>query len=117
MKSNIKNIMQNDVKKDINNENNLLCITEQIRNNLLSNTDITNIFYKTYYDNEYIKNEPTRYLTDVFSVGYNFNFIEETEIYPEFRYYINQKLYEKKAKRRIHHMKFGILSLILKNKH
>jgi hypothetical protein len=83
---------------DINNENNLLCITEQIKdnNNLLSNTDNANIFYNTYYDAEYIKNEPTRYLTDVFSVGYNFNFIEETEIYPEFRYYINQKLYEKK---------------------
>ena len=79
----------------INNENNLLCITEQIRNNLLSITDITNIFYKTYYDNEYIKNEPTRYLTDVFSVGYNFNFIEETEIYPEFRYYINQNFMKK----------------------
>ena len=86
------------MKYDINNENNLLCITEQIKdnNNLLSNTDKTNIFYKTYYDNEYIKNEPKRYLTDVFSVGYNFNFIKETEIYPEFRYYINQKLYEKK---------------------
>lgn len=86
------------MKYDINNENNLLCITEKVRENenSLSNNNNLDIFYNTYYDTEYIKNEPTRYLTDVFSVGYNFNFIEETEIYPEFRYYINQKLYEKK---------------------
>jgi hypothetical protein len=86
------------MKYDINKENNLLCITEKVRENenLLSNNNNLDIFYNTYYDAEYIKNEPTRYLTDVFSIGYNFNFIKETEIYPEFRYYINQKLYEKK---------------------
>ena len=83
-----------------NNKNNLLYITESsikyknsssIPNNLLDH------FYYTYYDNEYIKNEPTRYLTDVFSVGYNFNFIKDTVIFPEFRYYLKNKLYNKKV--------------------
>lgn len=46
-------------------------------------------FYTTYYDTNYIKNEPTRYLTDVFSVGFNFNFIKETNITPVFEYYQN----------------------------
>ncbi len=50
-------------------------------------------YYYTYYDTDYIKNNPTRYLSDVFSVGFNFNFIEETEIFPEFEYFLNSKKY------------------------
>ena len=50
-------------------------------------------FYSTYYDSEYIKNNPIRYLTDVFSVGYNFNFIKQTTIYPEFKYLLKNKVY------------------------
>ncbi len=46
-------------------------------------------YYYTYYDIDYIKNNPTRYLSDVFSVGFNFNFIKDTTIYPEFYYLKN----------------------------
>jgi hypothetical protein len=49
-------------------------------------------FYSTYFDSEYIKNNPTRYLTDVFSVGFNFNFIKDTTIYPEFYYWKNGQI-------------------------
>ncbi len=53
-------------------------------------------FYETSYDKDYIKNEPTRYLTDVFSVGYNFNFISDGTIYPEFGYVLNNQIVVKK---------------------
>jgi len=49
-------------------------------------------FYSTYFDSEYIKNSPTRYLTDVFVAGFNFNFIKDTEIFPEFKYLINNNI-------------------------
>lgn len=52
-------------------------------------------FYFTYYDPEFIKNEPTRYLTDVFSACYNFNFIKETVIFPEFQYLLKGELIKK----------------------
>jgi hypothetical protein len=81
------------MNNDQNNENNLLYITENIKNNT---NNLTDLLYYTYYDFGYIKNEPIRYLSDVFSVGYNFNFIKETIIFPEFRYLIKHKLYDKK---------------------
>jgi len=82
-----------------NNKNNLLYITEssiKYKNSSSIPNNLLDYFYYTYYDNEYIKNEPTRYLTDVFSVGYNFNFIKDSVIFPEFRYYLKNKLYNKK---------------------
>lgn len=52
----------------------------------------SDIFYFTYYDNVYIKNQPTRYLTDVFCSGFNFNFIKDSIIFPEFKYILKGNL-------------------------
>ena len=54
-------------------------------------------YYFTYYDLDFIKNNPTRYLSDVFSVGFNFNFIKETRIYPEFNYLKEKKIIKIKS--------------------
>lgn len=60
------------------------------------NTMITDAIYNTYFNSNFIKNNPTRYLTDVFCIGLNFNFIKDSIIYPEFKYYIKNKLVIKK---------------------
>ena len=48
-------------------------------------------YLDTYWDDTYIKNCPVRYLSDCFSVGYNFYFIKETIIQPKFSYYLKNE--------------------------
>jgi hypothetical protein len=46
-------------------------------------------FYPTFIDKNYIGYEPTRYLSDVFGVGYVFKFSKQCEIIPYFTYEVN----------------------------
>jgi len=48
-------------------------------------------FYKTQIDKDYIAYEPTRYLSDVFSVGFTFKITKKCTIIPYFTYYLNDQ--------------------------
>ena len=52
---------------------------------------MTDKFYKTFFDKNFIEYEPTQYSNDVFSVSFNFRFINEEKIFPYFTYKINKK--------------------------
>ena len=51
-------------------------------------------FYKTFFDKIFIEYEPTQYANDVFSVSFNFRFINEEKIFPYFTYKINKKKFK-----------------------
>jgi hypothetical protein len=53
------------------------------------------IFFNTYYDTNYISREPNRYLFDVYSIGYVFQFSKQLSITPVMRYNLKDKTYEK----------------------
>ena len=53
------------------------------------------IFFNTYYDTSYISREPNRFLFDVYSIGYVFQFSKQLSITPVMRYNLKDKTYEK----------------------
>lgn len=54
-------------------------------------TEINKHNFNTFWDNEYLKNCPTRYIADCFSVGYNFYFVKETIIFPKYTYILRNE--------------------------
>lgn len=52
-------------------------------------TNSIDIYYPTFIDKKYIAYEPTRFLADVFSVGYVFKFTTQCYIIPYFTYEVN----------------------------
>lgn len=51
-------------------------------------------FYPTFIDEKYIQYEPTRFLSDVFGVGYVFKFVKQCDIIPYFTYEVNGVIYK-----------------------
>lgn len=60
------------------------------------NKMISDDFYYTYYDKEFILYEPTQYANDPFSVSFNFWFSKEDTIYPYFYFLKDNVVHETK---------------------
>jgi len=54
---------------------------------------MTDKYYETYYDKNYISQEPVLYQKDLFTISLTFLFNKDTSIIPNYKYYINNTLY------------------------
>ena len=61
---------------------------------------MTDKYYKTYYDPNFISQEPVLYQKDLFTISLTFLFIKDTCIIPSYKYYINKTLYNYDNKKR-----------------